>query len=256
MDVRLEAFEGPFDLLFHLIEKNEIDIYDIPIAKLAQQYLEYLEQSNMDDMEDMSEFLVMAATLLEIKSKYLLPNPKAKEDEEGDPRAELVARLLEYKKYKGVTTALQSRAEQAALMLYKETGEGILKLAETEEPQELSEFLQGVTLQDVYQAFEEVMRRRETKVDHVRSSFRYVERDLYTVQEKQQYIRDLLIISPKTTFHSIFRKDARKIEVVVTFLALLELIKLKEIIITQKAAFADILIMKYDGRDNNEINGN
>ena len=252
MDVKLEAFEGPFDLLFHLIEKNEIDIYDIPIATLAGQYLEYLESSNIADMDGMSEFLVMAATLLEIKSKYLLPNTKSTEEEEADPRAELVARLLEYKKYKSVTTDLLSRAQEAALMLYKETGDSILKFSNEKEPQELSEFLKGITLSDVYKAFEEVMRRRETKVDHVRSSFRYVERDLYTVQEKQQYIRDLLLLSPKTTFHSIFRKDARKMEVVVTFLALLELIKLKEIIITQNGAFAEILITKYDGRDTNE----
>src|SRR5690554_6682684 len=111
-NVKLEVFEGPFDLLFHLIEKNEVDIYDIPIAVITRQYLQYLDELRFFDIEIASEFLVMAATLLHIKSKMLLPNPKdetMKEDE--DPRQQLVERLMEYKKYKEVTGELSKREE-------------------------------------------------------------------------------------------------------------------------------------------------
>lgn len=246
INVKLEAFEGPFDLLFHLIEKNEIDIYDIPIATLTDQYLEYLDQASQRNMDGMSEFLVMAATLLEIKSKMLLPAVK-KEEEKEDPREELVSKLLEYKKFKEVTESLKNREEEAALIFYKAADAAMIKLKQEKEPQDLDSFLQGVTLDDLYRAFEDVMRRKEVKVDKVRSSFRYVERDLFTVQEKMEYIRDLLILSPKTTFSSIFRENAKKMEVVVTFLALLELIKLKQVQIMQSEIFEEIVITKYDG---------
>ncbi|HBF64648.1 MAG TPA: hypothetical protein DDW34_01510, partial [Clostridium sp.] len=118
--IRLDAFEGPLDLLYHLIEKNEIDIYDIPIARLTDQYLAYLDLAEDRDMDGMSEFLVMAATLLEIKSKLLLPKPKNEAEEGPDPREELVIKLLEYKKIKEVTEDWRQREEEAALLLFKE----------------------------------------------------------------------------------------------------------------------------------------
>ena len=97
---KLEKFEGPLDLLLHLIEKNKVDIYDIPIVEITKQYLDYVNQMEKEDLNIVSDFLVMAATLLDIKSRMLLPVPETEEGEEEDPRAELVARLLEYKKYK------------------------------------------------------------------------------------------------------------------------------------------------------------
>ncbi|MFV0314784.1 MAG: segregation and condensation protein A [Anaerotignum sp.] len=245
--IRIDAFEGPLDLLYHLIEKNEIDIYDIPIAKLTDQYLEYLESVKDRDMDGMSEFLVMAATLLEIKSKLLLP--KIKNEEEGpDPREELVLRLLEYKKIKDITDEFRQYEEDAALVFYKEVDEAVKQLR-SKEPQVLDEFLQGITMEDLYFAFQQVMDRKATKVDHVRSSFKAVTKDLFTVQEKMEYIRDMLILQPKTSFLSIFRADAGKMEKVVTFLALLELIKMKEVQIMQKLNFGEINISKYDGED-------
>jgi len=247
--IRLDAFEGPMDLLYHLIEKNEIDIYDIPIASLTDQYLAYLDAAEDRNMDDMSEFLVMAATLLEIKSKLLLPKPKKEAEEEGpDPRAELVERLLEYKKIKGVTAEWKARAEEAARLLYKPADKAIAKL-HREEDQPLEDFLMGVTMEDLYLAFQEVMQRKESKVDHVRSSFRAVERDLFTIQDKMDYIRDLLILQPQITFFGIFRRKSRKMEKVVTFLALLELIKRKEVQITQQGTFSEIYIRSYEERD-------
>lgn len=200
-------------------------------------------------MDGMSEFLVMAATLLEIKSKLLLPKPKKEAEEEGpDPRAELVERLLEYKKIKGVTAEWKARAEEAARLLYKPADKTIAKLRK-EEDQPLEDFLMGVTMEDLYLAFQEVMQRKESKVDHVRSSFRAVERDLFTIQDKMDYIRDLLILQPQITFFGIFRRKARKMEKVVTFLALLELIKRKEVQITQQGTFSEIYIRSYEESD-------
>ena len=247
--IRLDAFEGPMDLLYHLIEKNEIDIYDIPIASLTDQYLAYLDAAEDRNMDGMSEFLVMAATLLEIKSKLLLPKAKKEAEEEGpDPRAELVERLLEYKKIKGVTAEWKARAEEAGRLLYKPADKAIAKLRR-EENQPLEDFLMGVTMEDLYLAFQEVMQRKESKVDHVRSSFRAVERDLFTIQDKMDYIRDLLILQPQITFFGIFRRKSRKMEKVVTFLALLELIKRKEVQITQQGTFSEIYIRSYEERD-------
>lgn len=247
--ITLDAFEGPFDLLYHLIEKNEIDIYDIPIALITEQYLEYLQEAQNKNMDGMSEFLVMAATLLEIKSKLLLPLP-VKEEEETDPREELVSKLLEYKKFKNITNELKIRQEQASFFLYKEAKEDFQNFYEEDEPS-IDEFLQGITLKDIFHAFEEVMRRKEAKIDRVRSSFNAVERDLYTIGEKIEYIKDLLILHPKVKFNEIFRDNSKKMEIVVTFLALLELIKQKQVIAVQETAFDEILIKKYE-REQNE----
>lgn len=246
INIRLDAFEGPLDLLYHLIEKNEIDIYDIPIASLTEQYLAYLDAAEDRDMDGMSEFLLMAATLLEIKSKLLLPKPKEEEADGPDPREELVQKLLEYKKIKDATETLREREEDASLVFYKEADASVEKLKE-QEPQNLEDILMGVTLDDLHTAFLQVMARQETKVDRVRSSFRSVQKDLFTVREKMEYIRDLLILRPHgaTAFHTIFRPQAGRMEKVVTFLALLELIKQKEVQITQERNFGEILISKY-----------
>ncbi len=248
--VKLEAFEGPLDLLYHLIEKNEIDIYDIPISMITEQYLAYLQEAKERDMENMSEFLLMAATLLEIKSRMLLPNPKKEEEEEKDPRDELVTRLIEYKRFKEVTGEFKLRQEKAALILYKEADD-TFRLFREEEEESLEEYLDGITIDDIFRAFEDVMKRREGKIDKIRSGFREVSRDLYTIDEKISYISDLLILNPKVRFSSIFRSDSRKMEVVVTFLALLELIKMKRVKIAQDKNFDEITIMN-SGCETNE----
>ena len=214
INVHLEAFEGPFDLLFHLIEKNEIDIYDIPIAQLTEQYIAFLEQAEYKNMDGMSEFLLMAATLIEIKSKLLLPKQKQEQPQQ-DPREELVNKLLEYKKFKEITEDFKKREETAALVLYKEADKAVEKLKQSNKQDlDLDKFLCGITLDNLYEAFTEVMKRRETKVDRVRSSFKSVERDLYTIDEKIDYIRDLLILRPSVSFYTIFRPKAVKMEIV------------------------------------------
>lgn len=250
--LQLENFQGPMSLLYHLIEKNKIDIYDIPIFEITNQYLAIVEDAQQRSMDVMSEFLLMAATLLEIKSRMLLPKAKNEDSQnEIDPRAELVAKLIEYKRFKNVTEEFKEREEAAAQVLFKEADPS-LNIFKQEEIVELEDFLDGVTFDDIYKAFQEVLKRKEKKVDKVRSSFKSVERDLYTVEEKISYIKDLIIISTKVSFWEIFRENVRKTEVVVTFMALLECIKMKLVSISQDGVFNEIVITKYIGSELNE----
>lgn len=250
--LQLENFQGPMSLLYHLIEKNKIDIYDIPIFEITTQYLAIVEDAQKRSMDVMSEFLLMAATLLEIKSRMLLPKSKNEEsDGEIDPRAELVSKLIEYKRFKNVTEEFKEREETASQVLYKEADPS-LHIFKQQEIVELEDFLEGVTFDDIYKAFQEVLKRREKKVDKVRSSFKSVERDLYTVEEKIIYIKDLIIISTKVSFWEIFRENVRKTEIVVTFMALLECIKMRLVSINQDEAFNEIVITKYIGSELHE----
>ena len=209
INVKLEVFEGPFDLLFHLIEKNEIDIYDIPISTLTGQYLEYLDNIKTRDMENMSEFLLMAATLLEIKSKMLLPKPKKEEiNEELIQDKNLWNVCLSIKNLRQLPTHLK-REEKASLIMYKESN-NIISSFKDEHEYTIDDFMGGVTINDLFRAFEDVLKRKEMKVDRVRSEFKSVERDLYTIEEKINFIRDLLVLSPKINFMDIFTENSRK----------------------------------------------
>ena len=247
--LRLENFQGPIGLLYHLIEKNKIDIYDIPIAEITRQYMEILEDAKMRNMEIMSEFLIMAASLLEIKSRMLLPKPKKEdEEEEEDPREELIRKLVEYKKFKEVAEELREREEKASFVVFKEPDASLAEFKK-EECLEIEEILKGITFDDLLKAYEDVINRKELKVDKVRSSFTAVERDTFTIEEKSQYIKDMIKMYPKVVFFEIFTKDTTKGEMVVTFMALLELIKTKEVIITQEEMFGDIIIAKGSGSD-------
>ena len=242
MDVKLEVFEGPFELLYHLIEKNEINIYDIPIALLTEQYLAYIEHFKLASMDSMSEFLLMASTLLEIKSKMLLPNAKKDDTDEVDPRDELVKQLIEYKKFKNIVPLLQEIGKDTELNYYKNPDTDLLDSLRIEKKPDIYEILDGVTIEILHKAFLEVIGRKELKTDKVRSSFNSVQRDLYTIDGKMSYIQDLLKLNSTVRFSKIFRTNAKKIEKVVTFLALLELIKLKTIIIEQENNFDEIII--------------
>jgi len=255
VNIKLETFEGPVELLYHLIEKNKIDIYDIPIASLTEQYVAIIESESYRNMDNISEFMVMAATLIEIKSKMLLPViPSEDDEEEIDPRAQLVERLLEYKKFKNILEDLKYRQEKAALIFYKDSDvpEEFIKY---KEPVDINDVLKGVTIDDIYKAFREVMNRQENKVDRVRSGFRSVERDMFTVEEKMDYINDLLVLSPKVSFKRMFRPGSGRNEKVVTFLAILELIKTKKISFSQSELFGDIEITLYKEKEEHNETG-
>lgn len=242
INIKLKTFEGPFDLLYHLIEKNQIDIYDIPISELTDQYLEYIAKMDTVDLDLMSEFLLMASTLIEIKSKMLLPQTKNKDIVEEDPRDELVNKLIEYKKFKLVAEQFASIQENEFKIFFKNPNTNLIQLDSTEYSVEDS--LKSVTLVDILIAFENVIKRKEKKLDKVRSKFNSVQKDLYTIEDKSEYILNLLELTSELKFNEIFRQDADKIEIVVTFLALLELIKLNKIFIYQKDLFDDIILKK------------
>jgi len=231
--VSLEVFEGPLDLLLYLIKKEEIDISDIPIAKITDQYLEYLEFMKLLDLNIAGEFLVMAATLMHIKSKMLLPpdetlNP---EEDDADPRAELVKRLLEYKKFKEAATQL-SQMESHQKHLFARIGLGV-----TNDQLIKDEFFEA-SLFDLITAFTKVLK------DIPKEIFLEVIKDEFTVSEKMHDILHLMVEHSLVYFTELFKTAKNKAEIITIFLALLELIRLKEVIVRQASAFSEIEVIR------------
>jgi len=240
ISVNLDAYTGPLDLLYQLIEKNEINIHDIPIAKLTDQYIKIVA-GLPPDMESLSLFLVMAATLLEIKSKMLLPSKVVDDEDELDPREELVRRLLEYKKFKEISAVLSSKSEGAHTAIYKGMDQSVEALLTAPLP-EINELLEDVSPNQLLSVFMDILSRKELKVDRIRSSFNSVRRDTFTIEEKISHLKALLKAKKRLSFHEFFEDGADKIEVVVTFLALLELIKQKEAAVKQSSSFGEIVV--------------
>lgn len=225
--VKLEAFEGPMDLLMHLIEKNKIDIYDIPIAALTEQYMAYLEQMKEFDLEIASEFLVMAATLLQIKSRVLLPKPPAAIDsgeEEEDPRQELVARLLEYRRFKEICASLEALAEAQSQVFTRPPQPQAVRYAP----------LRNLEIGLLIEAFRAVW---EAGADETA----LVSREEFNIQDK---IADILLLLYKRggtiPFGDVFTRAGTRAEVIASFLALLELMKRRRVGVCQDGIFAPI----------------
>lgn len=249
--VKLEAFEGPLDLLLHLIDKNKVNIYDIPIVEITDQYMEYISEMQKRDLGVMSEFLVMAATLLDIKSKMLLPPEVDEEGEELDPRAELVEKLLEYKMYKYMSYELRDREEGAAYHMYKEADvpEEVKKYRE---PINLDELLKGVTLTRLNALFQDIMKRQEDRKDPIRSSFGTIEKDEVDLNETMVFVENYIMDRKACTFRSLLTLRKGKMYVVVTFLTVLELMKMGKIGVEQDGTFAEIYITAKDPSEWNE----
>lgn len=241
LSVTLEVFEGPLDLLLYLIEKNKIDIYDIPIVVITEQYLDYIKKMQTEDMNVMSEFLVMAATLLDIKCRMLLPKEVNEEGEEEDPRAELVQKLLEYKMYKYMAYELRDEQVDAAKSWYKKP---MLpkEVADYQYPIDYEELLGGLSLSKLHEIFKAVMRRQEEKIDPIRSRFGKIEKDEINLEEKQVYIEEYVKNHKRFSFRNLLEKQGSKMEVIVTFMAVLEMMKQGIISIEQEDTFADIVI--------------
>jgi len=236
--VKLHVFEGPLDLLLHLIEKNEVDIYDIPIAEITRQYLAYLETMERMDLEIASEFLVMAATLLSIKAKMLVPKPPKIDDEDAqeiefDPRDELVERLLEYKKYKVLAEYLQQLEEIQEKVFYRPN----------EEEQYLNAFsesnpLEGLTLDDLIKALQDVVNKIEPE-----DLTKEILREEITIKDKIDEITSILSTHPRgVSFRELFSKPVGRVEMIVQFLALLELVRLQVALVRQSSPFGEIII--------------
>lgn len=228
--VRLEIFEGPLDLLLHLIQKNELDIFNIPMALITEQYLETLNVMKVLNLDIAGEYLLMASTLLHIKSKMLLPTPSEEEEEEGeDPRAELVRRLLEYQKYKQASAEIERRP-----MLDRDV---FIRLALVDEEEPREEERLEVNLFELLDAFRQVLERAKPE------AFHEVILDRVSVEEKVQDILSLLQRENRSiAFHLLFPEQASRRVIIVTFLAILELVKMKLIRIFQSALFETIRI--------------
>lgn len=239
--VKLQVFEGPLDLLLHLIDKNKVNIYDIPIVLITEQYLEYVNAMDKTDLNVVSEFLVMAATLLDIKSKMLLPARVNEEGEEEDPRAELVEKLLEYKMYRYMAYELKDRQVDAMRSLYKAST--IPPEVEAyREPVDVERLVSDVTLRKLNDIFNEVMKRQEDKVDKVRSRFGKIEKEEVNLLEKIEYVKDYARTNGRFSFRQLLMESSSKMQVIVTFLAVLELMKISFIRVEQDHTFADIRI--------------
>lgn len=243
LSFRLQTFEGPLDLLLHLIEKNKVNIYDIPVAEITNQYLEYVESMETEDLDLVSEFLVMAATLIDIKSRLLLPSQVNEEGEEEDPRNELVEKLLEYKLYKHISYELKDRQIQAVRSIYKKSTVPE-EVREYEPPVILEEVIGDITLQKLNEIFTQVIKKQGDKIDKVRSKFGKIERDEVSTSDKITHILKIIKEKEKFSFRHLLMEQCSKIHVIVTFLAILELMKMGSIVIKQDNIFDDILISK------------
>ncbi len=227
--VRLENFEGPLDVLLHLIRQQEIDIYDIPIARITDQYLGFLELMKDLNINIAAEFLVMAATLIFIKSRMLLPpDPNATDDGGGeDPRQELVEQLLEHEKFKNAAQMLYSR-ETVELSVWPR-GQNEFEEEEKE--------LVSATLFDLVKAFHLMVERFKEQI------VMEVDRESVTLEQKLAEIRRLLTVQKEILFSSFFERRLSRLHLVVTLIALLELTRLREVRLFQVAVFADIRIV-------------
>ncbi len=227
---RLEGFEGPLDLLLHLIQKNELDIFNIPISLITEQYLEYLQLMKVLNLDVAGEYLLMASTLLHIKSKMLLPKSSGgEEEEEEDPRAELIRRLLEYQKYKEAAREMEKRP-----LLDRDV---FIRLVTAEPGEEPEEERVEVNLFELLEAFRQVLERVKPETVHE------VILEHLSVEDKIQEILAILEREKRSmAFHRLFPEQASRKVVVITLLAILELVKMKRIRIFQLAAFETIRI--------------
>ncbi len=239
--VKLQVFEGPLDLLLHLIDKNKIDIYDIPIVEITNQYMEYIQEMQKKDLNIMSEFLLMAATLLDIKCRMLLPVEVNEEGEEEDPRAELVEQLLQYKMYKYMSYELKDRQIDGEKLWFKEASIPA-EVMEYQEPVDLDLLLEGITLSRLNQIFQDVMKKQYEKIDPVRSNFGKIEKEKVTVDDKMDYLNEYILSHKKFKFRDLLLHQKSKLHVIVTFLAILEMMKMGTVRVEQENTFDDIII--------------
>lgn len=251
ISVKLDAFDGPLDLLLHLIEKNKIDIFDIPIVQITEQYMEIIAGMDEKDMDIMSDFLVMAATLLKIKSKMLLPAEINEEGEEEDPRAELVERLLEYKTYKYASYELKDKQLDASRLLFKESTVPD-EIAEIKDEVDVGELLSDVTLSKLQDIFKSVMKKQIDKVDPIRSKFGKIEKESITLADRMLFIEEYAMLHRQFSFRQLLEEQPSKMMVIVSFLGVLELMKVGKLKILQENIFDDIYItydntVKFEG---------
>ncbi|MBC7960324.1 MAG: segregation/condensation protein A [Vallitaleaceae bacterium] len=247
--VKITVFEGPLDLLLHLIDKNKLNIYDIPIAQVTDQYLEYIHAMEKGQMEVMSEFIEMAAILINIKSKTLLPVEEVAEVVSDDPRQDLIDKLIEYKKFKLIAKQLKSQQEDAGKIVFKGATlpEEILAYIPVANPKEI---LGNLDFAKMYEVFRGVMKKKMDKIDPIRSQYGEIKKESFTVQDKIDALRAMAKEYTSFSFKDLLLQQDDRISIIVTFLAILELMKMGAIKIIQELLFDDIIIEFIEGEDN------
>ncbi len=248
ISVKLDVFDGPLDLLLHLIEINKIDIFDIPISEIADQYLEAISGAREKDMDSMSEFLVMAALLLKIKSNMLLPARDDGEEEGVDPRTELVERLLEYKTYKYASYELRDMQAGASQKFFKKPAipDSIMDFRQTPD---VGELLSDVSLGRLQKIFNDAVKKQSDRVDPIRSRFGQIKRENVKLEERIVYIEEYAKRRREFSFREMLENDSDKNMVVATFLGILELMKAGKLKASQEFIFDDIWISYVEGQD-------
>lgn len=235
--VKLEAFEGPLDLLLHLIKKDELDIYDISIERLTLQYMDYLNTFKRLNIPLASEFIVMASNLMYIKSRALLPKkvqPPEEDVDEDDPRWDLIRQLLEYKKFKEAAQFLEHKqAEQTSIFA---------KQISLDAPEDAPTGLSETSVFELVKAFQTVLKRFEEE-----NELGEIQNDHFSVAEKIDYLMELFSAGGERGFLDLFAESSSRQEVIVTFLAMLELVKLRELGIKQEGLLGEIIIVRQKG---------
>jgi segregation and condensation protein A len=244
LSIKITNFEGPFDLLLHLIKKNEMDIYNIKILEITNQYLDFLKQMKSMDLDITSEFIVIAATLIEIKSKLLLPKPKVEDDEdEKDIAQELVDKLLLYKRFKLASEFLLEREKEVGIMFTKKPE----IIEEKKSNRDVTEnLLKDITMLDLYNIYNELINNYMSKINTETNIEDKIKIETYKIEDKMVEIKSIIKASSKVHFTSMLKKYSSKTEIIVTFLALLELIKLRDIKVIQEGNFKDIYIERIE----------
>ncbi len=240
--IKVDDFEGPFDLLLHLIKKNKMDIYNIEIYKITNQYLRYLDEMKEMDLEITSEFIVIAATLIEIKSKSLLPKVKVEDENEEDIENKLKLRLIEYKQIKAVSSFFKERHINSG-EIYSKKPE-IIEIEEEKAPKSNEDIFKNLTLIDLYNIYNNILDTYHNKQNNINVVQRKIYTDKYKVEDKMKELLDRFNNANVIEFRSIIKESESKLETVVTFLALLELIKLRVIIAYQEGNFKEILMKR------------
>ncbi len=231
--VKLKQFEGPMDLLLHLIKRDKINIYDIPISHITHEYLSYIEMMRELELEIAGDFFVMAATLMRIKARMLLPRRELEDEEDEDPREELVKNLIEYRKFKKAADHLAEKEDHRLKVFRRPLPDDIAKLSESQ-PVELSIF-------DLMDAFKTILQDLKKQVSYT------VRIESHTVEEKIELVRNRIESSSEVLFSELFEGEGSRPEIIVTFMALLELIKSGIVIARQMSGGGDIWLYRREG---------
>lgn len=239
--IHLQQFDGPLDLLLHLIEQAKVDIKDIFVSEITSQYLEYVAQMQAFDMNIASEFLTTAATLLYIKSRHLLPRQTQSDDEEADPEKILIRQLSEYKLFKELSQKLDVLQQNAGNSYSRLPEELITETADVQ--------LGEISVDMLFQAFFSALQQRHESTPTI---IHEIHKDVFTVRQQSAYIRKLLLERPVLSFHELFTANSDKMEMIVTFMALLEMINRQEVLLHQSRPFEPITIQALKIRNDDQ----